>query len=1285
MKIEPSDILLLQETKIDGQALKDISKSKWKKNEGIAVSSRGTSGGVATLWSKDLFHLSNYHETQHWIFMELKHLESKLTIALFNLYVPVNYVEKRDCWNTLSAFLDQQSLNNIVLGGDLNLVMKPKEKRGGNNNRDQTLPLVEEIMQQWDLLDFAPARGKYTWTNNRTRSDHIAARLDRFLIQTSLLMENLLISTKNLPKLSSDHKPIQLLLAPEEDLGPIPFKFNPLWIEKEGFMDTIQSAWDIPINGSPSCVWEKKLKATKKSLKEWLRKLHNPTTQQRKTDVQQLETLQIGMEGLYITPEILNKEATFQRNIHQSIRREEEHWRLKSRSLWLKAGDRNTSFFHRQYKARLSRNHITEIKNDEGKICNKFDQIKIAAENHYKELYGTRLEGSKEDTEDLLSHIPHLITHEDNQALLKPVSEEEIIKVIWAMDLDKAPGLDGFTIHFFKICWDIIKTYLLKMIHGFFGKAKIGGGTNSTFLALIPKEANPETFDRFRPISLCNASYKILSKIMANRIKPLLDKLISKAQGGFVKGRHILDNIIQVQEAIHSRKQRKEKGMLIKLDMANTFDRVNHSFLLQVLRSFGFPPQFINLIKACISCPWIAPMVNGRPASFFQAHRGLRQGCPLSPFLYILMVDYLSRKLTAEMNTGDLPGIRITNALNPINHALFADDSTLIGGASTRIAVNFDSVLKIYCRASGAVINDRKSSIFGWNVSQHNLNNIAQILGFECFAQWDSIKYLGLPLTSGVNNRSLWQDPTHQINETFIAKYAQGISLRHLSASNTTAGTYTWNLCRKSISSFSKHLYRIPGNGEKTLLWKDRIMNNPPLSFHAEIWDIRKWLHDAGIRKLNDISEWDSRGNWVEWAIPPVPAQLQHQTEILKSLLLNAAPVHHNIADRWGWGETGFYTPSLGYSALQTKKDSIRTPSFWKQVWNAKGLPEVNFFFWILMQNKQLTGDNLSKRNFLGPHRCAMCKNSGETAPHLFIDCVYAKEVWTLTLLGLPASLPQHSSIADLFSEWPKYYPHSIPKKSLWHLIWLSIPKFVCWEIWLARNDLIFNNSSRSPAKSASIAKGLLVESVLQHSQTSDSSLLPSEKAWLNLHSPHPSSNVRSLPPPLPSPPWKIRESELAFQNWWKIQNVTSIFFDGASKGNPGAAGAGGVIYFADNLRKVHFCWGLDISTNNQAELLALTKACQIARDKGIKECQVFGDSEILIRKINSDAQFNNAILNKSLNRLKLILQDFTSFKIYHILRSLNKEADEMANKGCLLAPGTLNYNGNNANSIFIP
>ena len=183
------------------------------------------------------------------------------------------------------------------------------------------------------------------------------------------------------------------------------------------------------------------------------------------------------------------------------------------------------------------------------------------------------------------------------------------------------------------------------MIKGFLQKAKLGDSTNSTFLALIPKETNPVSFDRFTPISLCNASYKIIEKLPANRIKPLLGKLISDSQGGFIKGRHILDNVIQVREAMHSSNLGKEKGMMIKLDMANAFDRVKLSFLYQVLLSFGFEQEFVNLIKSCTNSPWIAPLVNGRPAEFFKTSRGLRQGCPLSPFLYILMVDTLNRKL----------------------------------------------------------------------------------------------------------------------------------------------------------------------------------------------------------------------------------------------------------------------------------------------------------------------------------------------------------------------------------------------------------------------------------------------------------------------------------------------------------------------------------------------------------------------------------------------------------------------------------------------------------------
>eukprot|EP00253_Pinus_taeda_P006193 PITA_06193 len=628
LKIETADILMLQETKVEGEALLNTSVNKWKYDSGKVVSARGTAGGLGTLWTKS-FSLERFSATQHWIFIELRHTVSNLTLALFNLYVPVHYEEKKECWRSLSDFLEQISPSNLVIGGDLNIILDPKEKKGGIQSRDPFSRTVGNLIQRWDLVDLKPVKGKFTWTNNRTGENHISARLDRFLINSSLMMDSRIVFTKILPKLTSDHKPILICLKKEEDLGPLPFRFSPLWAGKDGFIETVQEAWRMEVNGSPSFVWEQKLKNVKTALKAWIKNSMQSPNRQRKEAVTQLEGIQFDME-----------------DTAPSVTEFAKKNRLKRMCTALSGRKR-------------------KITSSSGQVYKGFAQIQEAATHHFRNLLSAERNGEEEDETEFLSVIPSLVSDEDNVSLMSPATEEEITNIVWSMDPDKALGPDWFSIHFYRICWEIIKFDLFRMIRGVFKKAKMGGGTKSTFLALIPKETNPRSFDRYRPISLCNSSYKIVAKLLANRIKPLLQNLISPAQGGFVKGREILDNVILIQEALHSSYARKEQGMIIKLDMSNAFDRVNRSFLFRVLEAFGFSQEFINIIKACIENVWIAPMVNGRPTEFFSASRGLRQGCPLSPFLYILMADSLSRKLTQEQHRGSIPGIRIVQGAPP--------------------------------------------------------------------------------------------------------------------------------------------------------------------------------------------------------------------------------------------------------------------------------------------------------------------------------------------------------------------------------------------------------------------------------------------------------------------------------------------------------------------------------------------------------------------------------------------------------------------------------------------
>ena len=184
---EAPDILLIQETKMEDNEFLQISKKFWKGSSGQAVSARGASGKLGSLWNPLKYRLVTELHNTHWLFLKLQPLDSREALSLFNVYVPTNIGEKRECWDSIRHLSESENLENIIVAGDLNLTLRMEEKRGGTIVRDPAREWVEDLMQDWDLLDIPPDNGKYTWTNKRIGPGHIAARLDRCLVQSSFL------------------------------------------------------------------------------------------------------------------------------------------------------------------------------------------------------------------------------------------------------------------------------------------------------------------------------------------------------------------------------------------------------------------------------------------------------------------------------------------------------------------------------------------------------------------------------------------------------------------------------------------------------------------------------------------------------------------------------------------------------------------------------------------------------------------------------------------------------------------------------------------------------------------------------------------------------------------------------------------------------------------------------------------------------------------------------------------------------------------------------------------
>ncbi|XP_027096071.1 uncharacterized protein [Coffea arabica] len=406
-------------------------------------------------------------------------------------------------------------------------------------------------------------------------------------------------------------------------------------------------------------------------------------------------------------------------NLKNSLVREEAFWKQKSRVKWLKDGDTNSKYFHSVVAERRAKSIIHRIKNDQGEWISDEDHISAEAEKFFKSLLSAEpTMGSL----NVLEMVPKLISAEQNAELERFPSNDEIRFVVFSMDGESAAGPDGFTGGFFTFAWEVVGTDICEAVTSFFCGHELPKSISSTLLVLLPKINAPQNFNQFRPISLCTFVNKIISKILAARLaKELISDIRRPNRGG---------------------------NIVLKLDMTKAYDRVSWPFLLQVLRRFGFGVRWIDMIWRLISNVWFSVLINGATQGFFKSSRGLRQGDPISPGLFVISAEVLSRLLNSLLLSKGFKPFKVPPGCPSITHLAYADDVIIFSSGLKRSIQLVMNVLHSYVSVSGQKVNHQKSCfLLHSTIPRVRKSMVAEITGFQ--PREFPVKYLGCPLYVG--------------------------------------------------------------------------------------------------------------------------------------------------------------------------------------------------------------------------------------------------------------------------------------------------------------------------------------------------------------------------------------------------------------------------------------------------------------------------------------------------------------------------------------------------------
>jgi len=632
-----------------------------------------------------------------------------------------------DCTDKVLFFdfmLQCLSNRTIIIGGDFNTTFEQKDRLNTIHHFDKGYMKLQEVKTNANIYDIWRKRypNSKTFSWKRVINDEIKmSRIDYFLISNNIgsYVKNIFYKDTTL----SDHSFVYMKIDfTEVETGPgIWILNNTILCENEyqtKIITLIEREKLDQLYNSEFLIWWDNLKYKIKKMSQNYCMYRN---KQRYKEYNQIQRKLGNLTDLMASGQNIDIDKYIQlKNELAGIEHNKcEGAILRAKAFWAIEGDKNSKYFLNLEKYKQNMNTVLEISKDDGVIVRDTIQILDEEYKFYSNLYSC-VETNKQDIYNFQQNVNTNVNKNDVIQCDKVITKQEIFDSLSTMSKNKSPGSDGITMEFYNQFWNVIGDILLKLYKNVQEEEIMSRSMRHGIISLIYKKGDKSNLRNWRPISLLNVDYKILARIMSNRLKYVLPTIISEDQTCSVIGRDISDNISSVRDIINMVEQEKIEGYLVKIDQEKAFDRISHQYLMEILKRFGFGLRFRKWIQIFYNDIFSAVKCNGFLTKYFPIKNSVRQGCPISALLFVLCAEPLNSAIKLNQNIQGIPvaGTKRTSLM--FQHA---DDTTCTVSNKTSIK-NIIRVFDDYGRASGAKVNKSKSEIMCMGTGFLNVKDI---------------------------------------------------------------------------------------------------------------------------------------------------------------------------------------------------------------------------------------------------------------------------------------------------------------------------------------------------------------------------------------------------------------------------------------------------------------------------------------------------------------------------------------------------------------------------------